>query len=350
MRQLETDSFINKVIPNMKYLSFYAFSFLLVWMVFSVSEIASASTAEEGPIIIAHRGASGYRPEHTLMAYTLAIEQGADYIEPDLVMTKDGHFVARHDVYLSSTTNVADIPEFFHKKRFIQGKEDWFVFDFTLAELKKLKAVQSWQDRESAYDDIETIPTLKEITDLVEKYKTKGKDVGLYIELKRPTDFAKMFPDMLSQMATHLQHVIDKNIPVYFQCFDGDFLLGLSTLTLAPLIYLISGEAIKGSIAYQLTENLDRYNGKVAGYGLNKGLLLNADGTPSPIISSLQSKGNLIHVWTVRDDKTPKMFQNVQQELKYLFQAGVDGIFTDFPDTALASRDSMRLVKGNFDD
>jgi len=346
MRQLETDSFINNVVSNMKQSSFYLFSFFLIWFVFPLPGTVSATIAEEKSIIIAHRGASGYRPEHTLMAYELAIEQGADYIEPDLVMTKDGHFVARHDVYLSTTTNVADVPEFAYKKRILQGHDDWFVFDFTLAELKKLKAIQPWQNRQSTYDGVETIPTLKEILNLVEKYKAKGKEVGLYIELKRPADFAKMFPDLATQMATHLQHVLDRNISLYFQCFDGDFLLELYPLTSAPLVYLVAGEAINGSMAYQLTEDLERYHGKVDGYGLNKALLLNVDGTPSSIISDLHSKGKVVHVWTVRDDKTPKMFQNVQQELKYLLNAGVDGIFTDFPDTALSARDSMRLLKG----
>ncbi len=135
---------------------------------------ASVQVVAEEPIVIAHRGASGYLPEHTLEAYKLGIEQGADYIEPDLVMTKDGVLVARHDIYLSSTTNVASKPEFADRKRTIGDKTDWFVMDFTLDEIKTLRARQAFPGRDKSFDDLLEIPTLDEIVALVLENKRGG--------------------------------------------------------------------------------------------------------------------------------------------------------------------------------
>ena len=118
------------------------------------------------PIVIAHRGASGYLPEHTLEGYTLAIDLGADFIEPDLVLSKDGVLVARHDIYLSTTTDIQSHAEFASRKRKIGNREDWFTEDFTLAELKTLRARQAFTGRSRQYDGKFRIPTFQEVIDL----------------------------------------------------------------------------------------------------------------------------------------------------------------------------------------
>ena len=143
------------------------------------------------PIVIAHRGASGYRPEHTLAAYQLAIDMGADYIEPDLVSTKDGVLVARHENDISGTTNVASHPEFASRKttRVIDGVAitGWFTEDFTLAELKTLRAIErlpSLRPTNTAFDGLYQVPTLQEVIDLAQ-----ANGVGIYPETKHPTYF-----------------------------------------------------------------------------------------------------------------------------------------------------------------
>jgi glycerophosphoryl diester phosphodiesterase len=156
---------------------------------------------DEQPIVIAHRGASGYLPEHTLEAYKLGIEQGADYIEPDLVLTKDGHFVARHDIYLSTTTDIEGRPEFANRKRTINDKEDWYVFDFTLAELKTLFAKQPWEGRDQSHNGKYRIPTFEEIFALVTAHNSNNeKKVGLYPEMKQPSVFKANGLDALTQI------------------------------------------------------------------------------------------------------------------------------------------------------
>ena len=147
------------------------------------------------PLVIAHRGASGVLPEHTLPAYTRAIEMGADFIEPDLVITKDGHLVARHDRYLSGSTDVSDKPEFANRKRTDPNHkgEDWFIEDFTLAEIKTLRARQPRAGRSKEFDGQYAVPTFDEILELLtEARKTTGRDIGIYPETKQPTAFAKV--------------------------------------------------------------------------------------------------------------------------------------------------------------
>lgn len=154
--------------------------------------------AAEKPIVIAHRGASGFRPEHTLEAYRLGIVQGADFIEPDLVVTKDGVLIARHENELSGTTDVSERPEFADRQvtKMLDGMEinGWWSEDFTLAEIKTLKArerIPAIRPDNTEYNDMYEIPTLTEILDLVKEFEAKGRVVGIYPETKHPTYFAK---------------------------------------------------------------------------------------------------------------------------------------------------------------
>ncbi|MCK0069843.1 glycerophosphodiester phosphodiesterase family protein [Kordiimonas laminariae] len=306
------------------------------------SEVA---VAEKDTIVIAHRGASGYMPEHTLEAYKLAIEQGADYIEPDLVMTRDGHLVARHDAYLSGTTDIADRTEFADRKRTIQGKEDWYVFDFTLDELKTLRTKQPRPNRGTQFDGQGTIPTIEEIITLVEAYKAAGKTVGLHIEMKRPDAFMQIHKRLDQTLAHLFADISSKDIPMFFQCFDGNFLMKVGKISDVPLVMLIGGKLNQTKDWYELDVQLEPFAGRVAGFGLNKALLVHKDGSPTGIIDKAHSMGADVHVWTVRNDQLHPMFKTVEQELKALYSMGVDGIFTDFPDTAISVRNSLRLLE-----
>ncbi|MFC3050933.1 glycerophosphodiester phosphodiesterase family protein [Kordiimonas pumila] len=330
-------------------LSFKAF--LSVVLATSMSMLAGAYMEDKHEIIvIGHRGASGYRPEHTLMSYELAIQQGVDFIEPDLVLTKDGKLVARHDMYLSGSTDVSSRPEFAAKKRTLEGHTDWFAQDFTLDEIETLKTVQPRLTRGQMYDGMEPIPTLEDIVTLLKQHQKQGKAVGVYIELKHPSIMEAIVPDIAEKLAVELNSIQKMGFPVYFQCFDADFLLKISSYTSVPLIYLVEGKPDADG-HYYLNEDLSHYFGKFAGFGLYKALLINKDGSLNNVVDTIHNGGGLVHVWTVRDDNVPKMFNSVQQEVKFLFEAGVDGIFTDFPDTAIAARESKRLTdKGRLDD
>ncbi len=320
----------------------------LMMLGFGGIEVAAARDATEmasGPIVIAHRGASGYRPEHTLMSYRLGLQMNADYIEPDLVMTKDGHLVARHDIYLSGTTDIADHPEFADRKRQLEGLDDWFVFDFTLEELKTLKAIQPRPKRGQVFDGQESIPTMSEILALMKTAKAEGSKAGLYIEIKRPALFRKVGIDPTAALLAMLKEVTDAGIPVYFQCFDGAYLNEFVGKTDAELIWLIEGRKDKKTKSYVLEAPLALYGTKVDGVGLNKALLVGPDGTPTSVVDDAHAMGLDVHVWTVRNDQVPKGIKTVEEELKLLFSLGVDGVFADFPDTALQSRDSFMLLK-----
>ena len=203
---------------------------------------------EPVPLVIAHRGASGYLPEHTLAAYALAILQGADYIEPDLVMTRDGELVSRHDNELGLTTDVAQRPEFAERKRTqaVDGVSltGWFSEDFTLAELKTLRAIERIADirpGNARLDGSLEIPNLQEIIDLVKTLQqSEGRRIGLYIETKHPTHFQQLGLAMEEPLVRILQRngYADRDAPVYIQSFEVDNLKTLSALTQLRLVQL----------------------------------------------------------------------------------------------------------------
>ncbi|MGH8501132.1 MAG: glycerophosphodiester phosphodiesterase family protein [Gammaproteobacteria bacterium] len=180
----------------------YLLSILIPILAVTATSLSSAQTnPDEGRdlIVIGHRGASGFRPEHTLSAYAVAIKQGADFIEPDLVATKDGHLIARHENDLTGTTDVSEHPEFADRQttKMIDGVEvtGWFSEDFTLAEIKTLRARERIPDvrpQNALFDDRFEIPTLEEVIRLVERTEAMtGRKVGIYPETKHPTFFAK---------------------------------------------------------------------------------------------------------------------------------------------------------------
>lgn len=298
----------------------------------------------ERPIVIAHRGASGYRPEHTLSGYQLAIDQGADYIEPDLVMTKDGYLVARHDVYLSGSTNVADLPVYKDRKRTFAGRDDWFVFDFTLSELRTLRTRQPRPSRGRDYDGAEQVPTFDEIIDFVIEQNKTGRTVGLYPEMKHPQAFLEAGLNPTPRLVQGLARLKAAGVPVYVQCFELPYLETLAGLFDARYIYLVEGVE-KGGKAYP-PEGLDlkALPSFVSGIGAYKALILDKKGAFTDFASAVKAAGLQLHVWTLRNDDVGRGYGSISSELEAYYGAGVDGVFADFPDTAIKVRDQKRLL------
>jgi len=292
----------------------------------------------EKPVIIAHRGASGILPEHTIEAYTLAIQQGADFIEPDLVMTQDGVLIARHDRYLSTTTDVSDRPEFVERKRTVAtpagSREDWWAEDFTLEEIKTLRARQSYPGRSKEYDDQYQIPTFEEVVDLA-----VASGVGLYPETKSPSHHESVGLDMAAPLLKALEGV---QVPVYIQSFEADILRRLAPRTEFKLVQLYSGDP--RAAASGDDPPIEQAAAYAEGVGPYKLLLWSSPGVPSDFIARAHAAGLEVHPWTFRDDNLGDGFETPEAEVQAYWAIGVDGVFTDFPDTAAAA---WREVQGD---
>jgi len=301
-----------------------------------------ATRSGEAPLVIAHRGASGERPEHTLAAYELAIEQGADVIEPDLVVTADGVLVARHDAYLSTTTDVSSRPEFADRQRELFERNDWWVFDFTLAELRTLRAVQPMDNRSDEYDGMYDIPTFEEILGLVAARQAECACViALEPEVKHPAEFAAIGLDPLPLLnAVLLEHgLYAEDAPIVIQSFDPGFLIRMNAVAPVRLAMLYSGPDEPG---YDMDGYpLDAVAQFADALGANKALLFDEDGNDSGLVGQAHALGLDVHAWTVRDDREPVVGDSVEDELRALYALGVDGVFADFPATALAVRADM---------
>ncbi|MEH6743407.1 glycerophosphodiester phosphodiesterase family protein [Hyphomonas sp.] len=318
-----------------------------------VAEVPAAETAEadtpteyktldgQKPIIIAHRGASGLYPEHTLKAYQTAIDQGADFIEPDLVMTKDGVLVANHDGYLSDTTNIAEHDEFADRKTVrkmpMGDMDDWWSDDFTLAELKTLKAIQRVEGRSHDYDGQYDIVTFDEIIDLVLENAEKGRIVGLHIEAKWPSNFSAAGLDMVDPILDTIARrgLREAGIPVFIQCFEPGFLAQVAAKSDLPLVQNIVGPPY----AELLGLDMKLEDIPTMGVGPHKAMILTETGGTTDYVDRAHALGKVVHVYTVRDDDPAEGFETAEQELKVLIEAGVDGIWTDYPATAIAVRD-----------
>ncbi|MBP8861118.1 MAG: glycerophosphodiester phosphodiesterase, partial [Ottowia sp.] len=238
------------------------------------------------PLVIGHRGASGYLPDHTLEGYKKAIELGADFIEPDLVATKDGVLVARHEPNISATTNVKDHPEFASRKRkaMVDGfeEEGWFVSDFTLAELKTLRAIQPMADRDQSHNGQYAIPTFEEVLALAKSEGERAKrTIGVYPETKHPTYHANLGLKLEDRLLDILQKngLTKKDSPVIIQSFETSNLKYLRTKTQVRLVQLIDGNDVNadGSMDFSLPWG-QAYDLTVAGDSRNYGALLTPAG------------------------------------------------------------------------
>ncbi len=314
------------------------------------------------PIVIAHRGASGLRPEHTIAAYELAIEQGADFIEPDLVPTKDGHLVARHENEISETTDVAARPEFAARKttKTIDGHAvtGWFTEDFTLAELKTLRARERLPLlRSTEYDGKYEIPTLEEIIALA-----KARKVGIYPETKHPTYFASIGLGTDAPLVTALDKAGWKtaDAPVFIQSFEVENLKRLKGMTGVRLIQLVDkggapADGAAPSYAAMVTPaGLKAVAAYAYGLGPNKGLIRDGDAAPTSLVSDAHAAGLKVHPWTfraenfflpasLRNGMDPRAHGRLGEEIARHLELGVDGVFTDFPLDGVRARDARRL-------
>jgi len=315
------------------------------------------TTTLQAPIIIAHRGASGYRPEHTLEGYALAIAQGADFIEPDLVSSKDGVLVARHENEIGTTTDVADKFPARRTRKLIDGDSvsGFFTEDFTLAELRRLRAKERLAFRSHEYDGKFAVPTFDEVLALADSAgRRRGRAVGVYPELKHPTYFASIGLPLEERLLSSLKaHGLDRrDAPVFIQCFETASLKWLRPRTQVRLVMLLSGT----DRPFDLAKAGDRRTGtdlatpaglrEIATFadvvGVNTRMVIRADSAavPTTLIRDAHAAGLGVHVWTLRSETLflgTRYGGDPLAEVREFASFGVDGMFGDFPDV---------LVKG----
>jgi glycerophosphoryl diester phosphodiesterase len=325
------------------------------------------------PLVIGHRGASGYRPEHTLASYRLAIEMGADYVEPDLVSTKDRVLVARHENEIGGTTDVADHPEFAARRttKTIDGLQvtGWFTEDFTLAELKTLRARERLPDvrpANTAFDGLYQVPTLQEVIDLARR-----AGVGIYPETKHPTYFDSIGLSLEEPLVATLDAngYRGRNAPVFVQSFEVANLKELNRKTRVPLVQLLdatgrpydfvaSGDP-RTYADLATAEGLAEIATYADGVGPNKDLIVPRDSAgnllePTSLVRDAHRAGLVVHPWTFRRENSflpldfrqgnpasPEFLRapgDLPAELRLFFRLGVDGVFSDNADTAVATR------------
>lgn len=324
--------------------------FIIVLMII-LNKVLSIPERVEYPQIIAHRGASGYVPEHSLQAYQLAIDMLTDYIEPDLCLSKDGIFVALHDLLLDDVTNVNDIDKFKDRKttKIVDGQEmtGYFVSDFLYNELLELRLNQRLSYRTTLYNGKFQMPSLNEIINLVHNsYNNTNRLVGLYIELKHPNYFKDLGYNMADMLLKELEvngfeikgHFnITNIIPCIIQCFDAKTLIYLNDKTDIPLIQLLNPPQSNSTIDYYWSdEKLIAISNYADGIGPEKTYFISQSIIKAKdAIMRAHNYGLFIHPWTFREDNgIGNIFDNnFQKELDYYYCClGMDALFSEFPD------------------
>jgi glycerophosphoryl diester phosphodiesterase len=333
---------------------------------------AQSKTMSDRPLIIAHRGLSGEWPEHTLESYQAAIDTGADFIEPDLVLTKDGFLIARHENDITDTTDVAARPEFATRKavKTIDGQKHngWFTEDFTLAELKTLRTKERLpQLRSKARDGQFAVPTFEEVLQLLAKVnKGRAVPVGVYPETKHPSYFASIgLPHEAPLLKLLGQYGYKgKDAPVFIQSFEVGNLKALRTKTDLPLVQLMANEGgppddPKVRYADMATaEGLKAISAYADGVGPDKNMLIprNMLGrlkSPTSLVADAHAVGLKVHPWTFRRENfflpgdytsgvNPAGHGDLAGEINAYLALGIDGLFTDNTPEAVAA---MKAVK-----
>jgi glycerophosphoryl diester phosphodiesterase len=342
----------------------------------AVVSSADTAAADPVPIVIGHRGAPGYRPEHTVGSYKLAMQLGADYVECDIVSTKDHKLVCRHENDISGTTDVADHPEFADRRttKTIDGRQvtGWFTEDFTLAELKTLRAKERLPDvrpDNTRYDGVYEIPTFDEYLDLVQAESKKlHRTIGVYPETKHPTYFDSIGLSLEEPMLAALKrHNLDRpNAKVFLQSFETGNLRELDTMTSLPLIQLLDASGAPYDLVAKgdprtyrdlaTTAGLREISTYADGIGPNKDLVIPRDSEgfltePTNVVPDAHADGMLVHIFTMRDENQflpadyrvgtdPNAKGDAVGEDQRFLDAGVDGFFTDFADTGVFARDT----------
>jgi glycerophosphoryl diester phosphodiesterase len=331
------------------------------------------------PTVIGHRGASGYRPEHTLGAYQLALDMGADIVEAgDLVPTRDGHLVCRHEPEIGGTTDVADHPEFASRRRTksLDGvpTTGWFTEDFTLAELKTLRAkerIPANRPHNTLYDGRWEIPTFEEVLRWQdEQTRERGRQVWIYPELKHPTYFREQGLALEERVARTLRrHGKDRrNSPVVLQSFEPTSVRRLGELVRNPLVVLLSGAGTRPfdfeasgdprTVADLITpRGLAEIATYAQGIGPTLDLVIPKDAggrltEPTSLVRDAHRAGLILHPYTLRNENPflpadfrkgtdPEAYGDVFGAYRAYFATGIDGIFTDQPDTGLLAREDF---------
>lgn len=331
------------------------------------------------PTVIAHRGASGYRPEHTLGSYQLALDMGAHVIEQDLVPTKDGHLVCRHENDITGTTDVAAHPEFASRKttKSVDGVSltGWFTEDFTLAELKTLRAkerIPANRQENTLYDGRWTVPSFEEVLRWAEKEgRKRGRPVWLHVETKHPSYFRALGLGLEERLARLLRrygrHRADS--AVFLQSFEPSSIQRLADLVDPPGVVLLSAA---GSRPWDFTEagdprtvadlvkpeGLKWIASYAKGIGPTLDLIIPKDasgklGTPTTLVRDAHAQGLILHPYTMRNENTflpadfrrgsdPNAYGDAFGAFKVYFETGIDGIFTDNSDTGLLAAADFR--------
>ena len=355
-----------------------------------------AAAHDDEPLVIGHRGAPGYLPDHTLEGYALAARLGADYIEPDLVATKDGHLIARHEPNITATTDVRQHPEFASREttKVVDGvaERGWFASDFTLAEIRTLGAVQPLPERPQRFNGRFRIPTFEEVIALAKRYR-----VGIYPETKHPTYHQNLGLPLEGRLVAALRRAgLDRRrAPVFIQSFEQSNLMQLNRMTDVRLVQLVDADAVNPDGSLDYTPPFDRpYDWTASGdprllartfgfFATDAGLAeirtyadgigpwkryivstaavdINGDGVvgdengdgevdeadrrllpPTSLIRRAHRRGLVVHTWTFRSEPRRLAYDyrgSWLREYLQFYRLGIDGVFSDFPDHAVFAR------------
>lgn len=298
------------------------------------------------PCIIAHRGASGYRPEHTLDAYLLAATQGADAWEPDVVASRDGVLYARHDLGLARSTDIAAHPEFAARAREIAGERDWWISDFDAGEIDTLRAIQPVPERGVQFDGHFVVPRFAQVLDLAAAAgQARGSRIVVDAEIKQPEFFTSRAIDVLGALRGDLRSrgLTGPSAPVWLESFDHAFLRDAHARCGNPCFALVDSPAD----AAARDDLLRELAGWAKGIAPAKYLLWDSAGNDAHLVDAAHAHGLEVHAWTFRDDRAPAPFATPRDELFAAFAIGVDALFCDFPDTAVAARATFRQPTTN---
>jgi len=328
--------------------------------------IQNPSLSGGPPLIIGHRGAAGHRPEHTMASYNLAIDYGVDFIEPDLVATKDGVLIARHENDISGTTDVAQKFPARRTTKTIDGKaiEGYFTEDFTLAEIKTLRAKERLASRNQGWNGYYDIPTLQEVIDLAKRRSREtGRVIGIYPETKHPSYFRSIGLALEAPLVKVLTDngYTDASAPVFIQSFEVANLKDLSKLTRVRLVQLMEEGNLKPydfvtagdprSYADLMTptglaaiasyaNGIGPFKRSIVPQGADRMLL-----PPTSLVADAHKAGLVVHPYTFRDEPeflAPDYGLDPVREYLQFYGLGVDGVFSDFGDTAVRAKGLFR--------
>ncbi len=304
--------------------------------------VAWTTLSGEPPIIIAHRGASAYLPGHTLEAYELGIDQGADYIEPDLVLTKDDVLICRHDRYLSITTDISDRAEFADRKTEKDGRNDWWAEDFTLAEIRTLRSREDYPHRSKAHDDQYAIPTFEEVIALAKRKSAEtGRVIGINPEPKQSAQLAAIGKNIGAALVDELGKAgwQGADAPVIIQSFEVAVLKMLNRQVDVPLVQLtLSKTYFDETLPHESFIEIASIPDYADAVGPSRRLIVHEDGTVTDLVERAHNLGLEAHVWTLMGDQDSPDGLSPEDETRRMYGFGVDAVFADDPAQAVRIR------------